>query len=127
VGRVIPTGGYTYILSTVLFTVYGQLMLKWRVNEADPLPASAGGKLSHIGHLLLDPWVISAFASAGLAAGTWMLAVSQFPISRAYPFMSAAFGLVLIGASVFFAEPLTTPKVIGVLLIGVGIIVGAQG
>lgn len=111
----------------MLFTVYGQLVLKWRVNETDPLPASSGGKLSYIGRLLQDPWVLSAFGAAGIAAATWMLAVSQFPISRAYPFMSAAFGLVLIGATVFFAEPLTAPKVIGVLLIAIGIIVGAQG
>jgi len=120
-------GGYVYILATVVLTVYGQLMLKWRVNEADPLPSGASGKLSHIGSLLQDPWVLSAFCAAGLAAGTWMLAVSQFPISRAYPFMSAAFGLVLVGASVFFAEPLTPMKIAGVLLIGIGIVIGAQG
>jgi multidrug transporter EmrE-like cation transporter len=120
-------GAYAYVVATVLFTVYGQLMLKWRVDKAEELPAGFGAKLSHLGTLLMDPWIISAFASAFIAAAAWMAAVSLLPISRAYPFMSAAFGLVLIGAAIFFAEPLTIPKVLGVLLIGIGIIVGAQG
>ena len=118
---------YVYIAATVVFTVYGQLTLKWRVDRAEPLSPGAGSAVSHIGLLLRDPWVLSAFGSAGLAAATWMLAVSQLPISRAYPFMSAAFGLVLVGASVFFAEPLTPLKIAGVLLIAGGILVGAQG
>jgi multidrug transporter EmrE-like cation transporter len=120
-------GAYAYVAATVLFTVYGQLVLKWRVGKADPLPAGFGAKLSHLGTLLTDPWIVSAFASAFIAAAAWMAAVSLLPISRAYPFMSAAFGLVLIGAAVFFSEPLTIPKVVGVLLIGVGIVVGAHG
>lgn len=118
------TSGYPYIAATVVCTVYGQLMLKWRVNEA---PLGGDSRVAYVGRLLRDPWVLSAFGAAGLAAAAWMLAVSQLPISRAYPFMSAAFGLVLIGAAIFFAEPLTWPKVLGVMLIVVGIVVGAQG
>lgn len=120
-------GSYFYIAITVLLTVYGQLALKWRVDKAEPFTASASSKASYVGSLLMDPWVLSAFVAAGLAAATWMLAVSQVPISRAYPFMGAAFGLVLIGAAIFFAEPLTPLKVAGVLLIAAGLIVGAQG
>jgi multidrug transporter EmrE-like cation transporter len=119
--------GYAYIAATVLFTVYGQLVIKWRVDKADPVSDGAGGKFAYVGQLLLDPWVLSAFAAAALAAATWLLAVREFPLSRAYPFVAASFGLVLIGASVFFGEELTAPKIIGVALIAVGIIVGAQG
>ena len=37
--------GYLYIMGTVMFTVYGQLILKWRIERYGSLPDPFGGKL----------------------------------------------------------------------------------
>ena len=69
---------------------------------------------------------IPAVASAFLAAISWMGAMSKFPISYAYPFMSLAFVIVLILSNLFFKEPITISKSIGMGLIVLGIIFGSR-
>lgn len=58
---------YAYIAGTILFTVYGQLVLKWRVGLVGAIPADWAGKLSFAGSLLVDPWVLSGLVGAFLA------------------------------------------------------------
>ena len=118
---------YVYILCTILLTVYGQLTIKWHVLKAGAFPESSLGKIIFLGNLLLNPWVISAFLAALLASLTWMAAMTKLPLSHAYPFMSLAFVLVLIFSGVLFQEPMTSPKIIGIVLVILGLIIGSQG
>ena len=115
--------GYFFIALTVVFTVAGQFLIKWRVNEAGALPADLYGKLSFVWGLLLDPWIILGFGSAFGAALCWMLALTKLPLSQAYPFTAGTFVLVVFGGAWLFSEPLTMMKVIGVGLIVAGVVV----
>lgn len=119
--------GYLYIAFTILFTVYGQLVLKWQVSQAGALPAGNGAKLFFLFGLLLNPWVVSGFIAAFLASLCWMAAMTKFNLSHAYPFMGLTFVLVLIGSGLFFGEALTPLKIAGTALIVLGIIVASQG
>ncbi len=118
---------YFYLAMTILLTVYGQLIFKWRVAGAGPLPDDWGGKLSYIGTLLLEPWILSGFAAAFLASLFWILAVSRLELSHAYPFMSLNFVLVFLFAAVFFHEAVTPAKLIGLGLIVAGLVVAGRG
>jgi multidrug transporter EmrE-like cation transporter len=55
-----------------------------------------------------------------------MAAMTKFELSYAYPFMSLAFVLVLGLSAVFFQEAITMPKVLGLSLIILGIIIGSR-
>jgi len=118
---------HIYIALTILFTVYGQLIIKWQIGLAGPLPIDAIEKMFFLIRLLLNPWVISGFASAFLASLAWMAAMSKFPLNYAYPFMSLAFVLVLLVSPLFLNESITLPKIAGMVLIVAGIIVSSQG
>lgn len=118
---------YLYISITILLTVYGQLVIKWQVLKAGAFPEDAGEKLWFLLQLLLNPWVISAFLVALLSSVTWMAAMTKLQLSHAYPFMSLAFVFVLIFSNLFFHEPITQPKIIGVLLVIIGLAIGSRG
>lgn len=118
---------YFYVLCTILLTVYGQLIIKWQVLQAGALPANSADKFWFLLHLVLNPWVISAFVAALLASITWMAAMTKLQLSYAYPFMSLAFILVMLFSGLLFNEPITTPKVMGVVLVIFGLAVGSQG
>jgi len=77
---------YIYILLTIIFTVYGQLVVKWQVSLAGSLPSSGWEKVLFLGKLLINPWVISAMAAALLAGMAWMAAMTKLNFSYAYPF-----------------------------------------
>ena len=119
--------GYAYVLGTILFTVYGQIVLKWQVVRAGVLPAAFLEKLVFLISLIWNPWILSSIAAGFLAFLCWMAAMTKFELSYAYPLMSLSFLLVLILSAILFHEPLTVSKVVGVGLIVAGIIVGSRG
>ncbi|MCC2249972.1 MAG: EamA family transporter [Bacillota bacterium] len=115
--------GYLYILGTIGFTVYGQLILKWKIDQYGSLPNAFMGKINFLLQLLLNPWILSGLFSAFLAALCWMAAMTKFDISYAYPFMSLSFVLVFILSAVLFGEPVSPPKIVGFSLVIAGIII----
>jgi len=121
------TVGYLYIALTVLLTVYGQLVLKWQVGLAGPGPEGFPAKMYFLVGLLANPWIITGFVAAFAASLAWMGAMTKFELSHAYPFMSLNFVLVHFLASLFFHEPLSTAKIVGVGLIVLGVVVGSKG
>lgn len=118
---------YLYIAGTILFTVYGQLIVKWQVSQAGSLPTGLAKKIPFLLRLATNPWIISSLSAAFLAFLCWMAAMTKFQLSYAYPFMSAAFMLVLILSAIFFNESLTSWKVIGTILIIIGITIASRG
>lgn len=118
--------GYANIAATVILTVYGQLVFKWRVDLAGSLPGDGARRVEYLARLLLDPWVISVFVAAFGASLTWAVALTRFELSFAYPFMALSFVLVLLFGAAFLSESMTAAKLIGVLLIVLGLIVGSR-
>lgn len=118
---------YLYIAFTVGFTVYGQLVLKWRIRDFGPLPEDSFEKLKFLVFLLFDPAVFSGFAAAFLASLAWMAVMTKFELSHAYPFMSLNFVAVLLLSGWLLNEPLTMQKALGIALIVIGTVVAARG
>ncbi len=115
-----------YIVSTIVFTVYSQLIMRWQVQLAGPLPTPFSGKLSYVAQLLLNPWVLSGVVATFFAGISWMLAMTKFEISYAYPWVSINFVLMLLLGVLLFGESFNIAKVFGTLFVIAGIIVIAR-
>ena len=109
--------GYLYVLMTLIFTVYGQIVIKWRFNNlAFRFPESGfNNKLFSLLKILFDPFVFSGFVAAFIASLFWMAAMSKLEITKAYPFMSLAPVFVFIIGIAFLNEEFTWGKVIGLI------------
>lgn len=118
---------YLLVASTVLLTVAGQFIVKWQVLRAGHIPDGPQAQLEFMLSLLSKPWILSAFLLAFIASVTWMLAMTKLDLSHAYPMTALTFVLVVVGSSLLFAEPVTTPKLAGLALVVLGIVVGSQG
>lgn len=117
---------YVWIALTTLFTVYGQLILKWRASSLVRAQPDAD-RLHYVLGMLLDPWVISGLIAAFGASICWMLAVSRIELSKAYPFMSLNFVLVALIAWPLFGEAFGLHKSLGLTLIILGLLISGQG
>lgn len=115
--------GYAYVLATVVLTVYGQLIIKWRITGYGALPEDLGERGAFLARLLLDPLILSGLAAAFFAALAWMAALTELELSRAYPLMSLSFVLVLALSVWLLGEPFTLGKAAGIALIVAGTIV----
>ena len=118
---------FVYIFLTIVLTVYGQLIVKWQVNLAGVFPAAPWDKMVFLGKIMINPWVISSMVAALLASFAWIAALTQLPLSYAYPFMGLTFVLVLLLSATFFQESMTWMKIAGVALIVAGITLSSQG
>jgi uncharacterized membrane protein len=112
---------YYYILGTLAFTVYGQMILKWRISVLQVfLPENFSAKLGVLLRLLIDPYIFSGFLAAFLAALCWMGAMTKFELTKVYPFMSLAPALVFMLGILVLRESFTLGKVLGLILIMTG-------
>jgi drug/metabolite transporter (DMT)-like permease len=111
---------YLPIFGTLLLTVAGQLLLKWRALATRP-PLPASGKLSYLMTMFTDPYVWLGLGGAVLASVCWVLAVRQTPLSVAYPFMALSFLLVPAAASVLFGESISAGQYAGMATIVAGV------
>ena len=118
---------YFYIFITIALTVYGQLIIKWRMSLKGELPVEFIPKISFLVMNLFDPWIITGLAGAMIAAIAWMAAMTKLDLSHAYPFVSITFPVVIILSGLFFKEPVGLYKIAGALIIVFGVIVGSRG
>ena len=117
---------FAYIALTILFTVYGQLVLKWRMDMNIDMPEKFSSKLWMLIGLIFDPWIFSGFFAAFLASLAWMMAMTKFELSYAYPFMSLNFVLVLILGVIYLGEEISLSKVVGLGLIVIGTYISSR-
>ena len=117
---------YLYVAAALALTVYGQILIKARAL----LHAGKSGGQAYGSFLLAmfsDPWVISAFVAAVLAAAAWMLAIRKEDLSILYPFMALTFVLIPILAGLILGEKITALQVCGMLLIVGGVSLATLG
>ena len=119
--------GFAYVFGSILCTVYGQVIVKWQVGKAGSLPVNFSDRIWFLTALLLNPWIVSGILAGFFALICWLAAMTKFELSYAYPFMSLAFVFVMVLSALLFHEPITAAKVLGILLIIAGIVVGSRG
>lgn len=120
--------GFIYIFLTIFFTVYGQLIIKWRMGFKGEMADDLAffDKILFLINSFMDFWIISGLLSAFLASFAWAAALTKFELSFAYPFMSLSFVLVFILSLFLFQEQFTWSKLIGLSLIIAGVFITVQ-
>lgn len=115
---------FSYIFMTILFTVYGQVVMKWRMSDLQvQLPANFTEKVVVLVKLLFDPFIFSGIVLAFLASLTWMAAMTKFELSFAYPFMALNFVLIFLLSIFVLGEGFSLTRMAGVVLIVLGTLV----
>ncbi len=119
--------GHLYIFLTIIFTVYGQLIIKQQVQTVENFPAGWELIPFYIKFIFTRPLVLSGFISAVIASVAWIGAISKFELSYAYPYMSLNFVLVVLLSFWIFTEEINWYKIIGLLVICIGVFIVSKG
>lgn len=114
---------YLMILPIALLVTYSQLIVKWRSGAVEQLVSA--NFLQHLIKFLTDPVILSAYAAALIASFAWLYVVTKLPLTVAFPvYIGVTFAMVLLGGWFFLSETLTATKLVSVLLIFSGIVIG---
>lgn len=114
---------HSFIFMCIAFTVTSQLLMRWRVGAAGTLPAATADRIGFVVNLLLTPWIWLAIACTFLAGVSWMLALTRFDLSYAFPFTGVSFLIMLLAGAFMFHEHVNAARTIGTLLVMAGLIV----
>jgi len=111
-----------YILISVLGSAAGQLLLKKGMNSMGPVTLS-------FNQLPLTIWKMATNFNVfiGLAiylVGTvfWLAALSRVDLSFAYPFASLNYVVMLAASWIMFDEKITLSRILGTVVIGIGVL-----
>lgn len=121
---------YIFLIFTIIFSVYSQIMCKWRISTKFSdiqLPEGVWDKINLIFTLVFDPFIFSTLLATFASGLCWMATMAKLDISFAYPFTSFGFVLVLLCSSLLLGESMNIYKVIGVLVIMLGILIASRG
>jgi multidrug transporter EmrE-like cation transporter len=119
---------YLLILPIALLVAYSQIIVKWRTIAMKASSADSVGMVKQFSTFIVDPVILSAYASALLASFAWLFVVTKLPLTIAFPvYIGVTFVLVLMGGWAFLSEPLTAIRILAILLILTGIVLGING
>jgi drug/metabolite transporter (DMT)-like permease len=112
---------HIWILLTVALATYSQLVLKWQMNEIGPLPADFGPKAMALMHALLRPWVLTALFATFMSGVCWMVTLTKFDLSYAFPFTGLNFLVMFCAGVLLFGEQTSVIKFLGTALVVGGV------
>ena len=118
---------HIFIILTVIFTCYSQLIIKWQVSSKNLGNLNILENPLDFIFFLFNPWVISAILATFLAGLSWIKVLSKFDLNYAFPFISLNFIIMLFCGYLFFGESLTISKIIGNLLLIAGLLIILKG
>ena len=111
-----------YILISVLASTVGQLLLKKGMNDLGSVTLSANQFLLTTWKMVSNPYVFIGLVI--YVAGTifWLAALSRVDLSYAYPFASLSYVVMLVASWMMFDEKITLSRLLGTLVIGIGVL-----
>jgi multidrug transporter EmrE-like cation transporter len=114
---------YLLILPIAVLVTYSQIIVKWRSGATGQLPTLSFSQ--SLVKFVTDPVILSAYAAALIASFAWLFVITKLPLTVAFPvYIGVTFAMVLLGGWFFLSETLTAAKLIAVLLIFSGIVLG---
>ncbi len=119
---------HLYIFLSIAFAVLSQLIIKWKMHVFDLSQYhSFYEKFIFAFGMLFNPWIILSILLTLLSGLSWMIAMTKFDISYAYPYTALGFVFILIFSTLLFHEIITWQKIVGMLFIIIGIFIASRG
>lgn len=108
---------YLLILINTMILVSGQFLWKFGMTGKEDSFTSVGAIIK----LMLSPYIVTGLTMYGFATVLWLFILTRVPLSVAYPIQSLAYVFAVFGAYFIFNEPLSLMKILGVLMIMIGV------
>lgn len=114
---------HLYIFLSISFAVASQLIIKWKMSSVTVPDMSMFDKFTFAFTMLFNPYIMMSIIFTLLSGLSWMIAMTKFEISYAYPFTLLGLIFVTIFSVLFFGESISTLKIVGILFVLIGIFI----
>jgi drug/metabolite transporter (DMT)-like permease len=114
---------YLLLLIGICLTVSGQVFLKLGMNRVRAKIGAFSASPTALWKTFTEWRVILGFALTFSASLFWLGVISRADFSFAYPLLAFSYVVALIPARLVLHEPLTANRLIGALIVVIGVIV----
>ncbi len=113
------------LVLSVIFASCGQLFFKKGMSFFKNLTLGSGVLQAALDILkvVFSPFVFSGLVLYALSTLLWLLALSKTELTYAYPFTLLTFLVVMVGSYFLFHEGLQLNRLIGAVIIAIGVLV----
>ena len=117
-----------YVVVAAGLSATGNLIIKNAARAMGGLNLGGSHLVQSLFHLFTNPGIVVGLGLYLVGFVLWAKVLSMVDISSAYPiFISLAFVIVVIGSRLFLGESLTVLKLLGIVVIALGIIIVSRG
>ena len=103
----------------------GQISLKYGMSKVS-LGALGPGLVRDVVHAVFTPYVFSGFVLYAISSGFWLMVISKWNLSFAYPMIAIGYVAVVLLSRLFFKESVTPLQWVGILMMCSGLAVVAR-
>jgi drug/metabolite transporter (DMT)-like permease len=111
-----------YILISVLLGAAGQILLKKGMNSMGPVTLTLNQLPTTLWRMGTNPYVLIGLLIYVTGTVFWLAALSRVDLSYAYPFASLSYVIMLVASWLLFGENITPIRLVGSLIVGLGVI-----
>ena len=117
---------FSLILVGVMLNAVAQLFLKAGTNVVGELKFSQATLLPTILKVAFQPYIFAGLTCYVFSVAIWIVALSKVQVSIAYPMLSIGYIVNAIAAAYLFGETLTDLKIVGIMVIILGVYLVAR-
>lgn len=109
------------ILSSVLLNCFAQMLIKKGMIQVGEI--SLIQFTDNFFKIVTNIWLWFAIVALGFSLLLWIIVLSKVEVSYAYPFTSLGFVFLLLAGYLCFNETISLMKIIGMIVITIGVFI----
>ena len=118
--------GMILILICVFLGVSAQLLLKTGVNDSGFEITESETILNKLMNAVFTPTIFLGFILYGFAALSWLIVLSKFELSYAYPMLALMYAIIPLVATIVLHEHINAMQGLGIGIVVIGVLIVSQ-
>jgi drug/metabolite transporter (DMT)-like permease len=115
--------GLLLLIPAILLSTTGELFFKMGMNRIGSFAFHPTALKTILPRVIRTPFIWLGFVGFGLGAVFWLGVLSRVPLSLAYPILALSYLVVVIEAWLFLHERVSRQRLLGVLVVVVGVVI----
>jgi len=114
-----------FLLIAITLGAFGQISLKYGMKQFGSLGAPGSSMVGGLASAIITPYVLLGLCLYAVSSAFWLVVLSKWALSYAYPMIATNYLLVVLLSRAFFRENVLPLQWIGIVLMVTGLVLVA--
>jgi uncharacterized membrane protein len=114
-----------FLLIAITLGAFGQISLKYGMKQFGALGAPGASMVGGLARAIITPYVLLGLCLYAVSSGFWLVVLSKWALSYAYPMIATNYLLVVLLSRAFFRENVLPLQWVGIVLMVTGLVLVA--